>query len=455
MKGQTAEVSGTGVVIEGKKVLTNAHLVKYATEIHVQARPGADKIEAKVAGVGSDVDLAVLSLKEEEFFQKKPALARAKLPRVQDSVTVYGFPVGGNDLSVTKGVVSRIDHFSFTGLGTCAFIQVSAAVNSGNSGGPAVVDNKMVGIVFSRMSEAEGIGYVIPNTEIDGFLERIRDGRYQPKPVDASGIEFQRLENAALRRMLKLDKKTQGILAMPPAQRDAEHPFKEFDIVTRIGSHPVNNEGMVRLPDESLVPFYALIPKLARDNAVPVTVVRGGRELALALPVTNRDKRLIRDLEGNKPTFFVHGPLVFSPVMAEAVSIYARLNPDLYGANSPMITRRYDRVQFPGEELVVVTSPMFAHKISKGYGDPVGKVVKDVNGVKIKNMRHLVETLRDCKDEYLRFRFAEDGSEILVFDRAEMNAATEEIMEENSIAHTRRGSPDMLRTWNKGKTPAP
>jgi hypothetical protein len=94
---------------------------------------------------------------------------------------------------------------------------------------------------------------------------------------------------------------------------------------------------------------------------------------------------------------------------------------------------------------------MFGHKIAKGYANPVGKVVADVNGVQIKNLRHLVETLRDCKDEYLTFRFADAWSELLVFDRQEMERATEEILEDNGISATRRGSADLLKAW-KAKT---
>ena len=125
------------------------------------------------------------------------------------------------------------------------------------------------------------------------------------------------------------------------------------------------------------------------------------------------------------------------------------MNPGLYTYGSPLIARRFDRVGFPGEELVVVTAPMFTHKITKGYGDPVGRVVKEVNGARIKNLRHLVETLRDCTDEYLTFRFADEWGDVLVFDRAEMDRATEEILEDNGIAASRRGSDDLLRVWKQ------
>jgi hypothetical protein len=83
----------------------------------------------------------------------------------------------------------------------------------------------------------------------------------------------------------------------------------------------------------------------------------------------------------------------------------------------------------------------------------VGRVVKEVNGVRVKNLVHLVETIRDSTDTYLKFLFADEGSEVLVFDRKEMNRVTEEIMEENGIAPTRRGSEEALKAWNKGAPP--
>jgi S1-C subfamily serine protease len=136
-KGDPVEAAGTGVVIEGKRILTNAHLVRYATEVSVQERPGADKIEAEVAGAGADVDLAVLTLKDDALFKRRPALPTSTaIPKPQDAVTVYGFPVGGEDLSVTKGVVSRVGFIPYAPLRPGPVIQVSAAVNPASAAFP-------------------------------------------------------------------------------------------------------------------------------------------------------------------------------------------------------------------------------------------------------------------------------------------------------------------------------
>ena len=95
----------------------------------------------------------------------------------------------------------------------------------------------------------------------------------------------------------------------------------------------------------------------------------------------------------------------------------------------------------------MVTAPLLRTRMTKGYADPFGQVVSDVNGTKIKNLAHLVELIRTSKDEYLTFRFAEDYTETLVFRREAMLQATEPLMSENGIP--RRGSDDVLAVWNR------
>jgi len=90
---------------------------------------------------------------------------------------------------------------------------------------------------------------------------------------------------------------------------------------------------------------------------------------------------------------------------------------------------------------------MFPHKIGKGYSNPLAKVVKDVNGVKIKNLKHLVETLRDSKDKYVSITFDDRNSETIVFDRQEVLKATDEILSDNSVRQ--QASDDIAPIWSK------
>lgn len=90
---------------------------------------------------------------------------------------------------------------------------------------------------------------------------------------------------------------------------------------------------------------------------------------------------------------------------------------------------------------MAVTRPLLSHRVALGYDDPVGQV-ESVNGVTIRNLWHLVQVLRDTREEYVTFRFAEDHVETLVFPRKELEAARAEVMAENGIP--RRGSPELM-----------
>jgi hypothetical protein len=114
--------------------------------------------------------------------------------------------------------------------------------------------------------------------------------------------------------------------------------------------------------------------------------------------------------------------------------------------SNPLMTRVLEAPAFAGEELVVVASPFFPHKLAAGYSSAFGNVVKSVNGVPIKNLQHLVEVLRDSRDEFIRFEFARKGAECPVFPRKEMEAATEGLLTDNGIRT--QGSPDLMKVWN-------
>jgi S1-C subfamily serine protease len=441
-KQNPIEVMGSGVVIDRNRILTNAHLVLYADEVSVQGGQGGDRVEAKVAAIGPGIDLAVLKLEDGIFFVRRPPIRQAsKLPEITSRVAVLGFPVGGATLSTTQGTVARIEYDTYETGAAGLRIQVDAAIKPGNSGGPAVVDGKMIGIVSSH---AENIGYIIPNQEIDDFLADVADGHYEGK--SSVFDQFQTLENEALRGKLGLAKDVRGLLVREPRRRDPAYPLKEFDIMTRIGTHAIDNEGMIQAEENLRLSFLSQVPKLVHDGTVPVSVLRAGQSLTIALPVSREPDRLLRDYAGRYPSYFVCGPLVFSPVYQEAATFYFQYNPMLVGRNSPLTTRRSDRARFPGEELVVVTAPLLRTRMTKGYADPFGQVVSEVNGTKVKNLAHLVDLIRSCKDEYLTFRFAEDYAETLVLRRQVMLEATASLMSENGIP--RRGSDDVLAVWS-------
>ena len=448
------EVTGSGVVIEGKRILTNAHVVLYASQIQIQANQAGDKLSAKVESIAPGIDLAVLKLDDESFFDSHPALPRATtMPNVKDPVMVYGYPTGGTNLSITKGIISRIDFAAYNFPTAGLRIQIDAAINPGNSGGPAVVGDQMIGLAFSRLGGgAENIGYIIPCEEIDLFLKDVADGHYDGKP----GIydEFQTLENPALRAFLKLPASVHGIVVRAPYSDEPAYPLKAWDVITKIGDTPVDDQGMVREGADLRLNFTYLVQKIAANGHVPLTIVRAGKEEAVELPVAAERPRLLPFLYGTYPSYFIYGPLVFSNASENFVAFMTGL-PQGRGAvveralselGNPMITRRGDKPSFPGEQLVVIPSPFFPNRLITGYSNPGGRIVKTVNGIAIKNLQHLVEVLRDCKDEFITIEFAGRGAESLVLPRKESQQATDDVLGDNGIRS--QGSPDTMEVWN-------
>jgi S1-C subfamily serine protease len=452
-KQSPAELVGSGVVIEGKRILSAAHVVLYASQVQIEANEAGDKITATVAGISPETDLAVLKLDDETFFDSHPPLARARqLPDIKDAVMVYGFPTGGTSMSITKGIVSRIEFSRFNYGASGLRIQVDAAINPGNSGGPAVVGDKMVGLAFAHLSRAENISYIIPCEDIELFLKKMVDGKYHGRP--SVNFRAQALQNSALRSFLKVDKAVHGVVVQAVGAVPADDPLRKWDIITRIGDTEIDDEAMIKLPGGLRVAFTYLIEQLATNGTVPMTVLRSGERLQLQIPVLTSPEFVVPFLKGSYPSYFVYGPLVFCDASQDLLAdlIYGRAaafwTGRLLDQANPVLRECDEFADSEGKRLVVVTS-FFPHKLSRGYDDPTAEVVKTINGAPIRNLGQLVQVLRDCKDEFITVDFDGHFTDTLIFSRAEMLANTDDILTDNSVRS--QGSPDMMAIWNAKK----
>ena len=455
-KNRPQQVKGSGVVIEGKRILTNAHVVRYASQIYVQPNQSADRSPAHVEAVTPSMDLAVLKLDDESFFDKRGTFPFAEeLPRVKDSINVYGYPTGGSELSVTQGIVSRIEYTDYYYQARGLRIQVDAALNFGNSGGPAVSDGKLVGLVFSLIQNAQNIGYLIPVEEIQLFLADIADGKYDGKPQLYDFL--QTVENEALRQKLGLPAGVNGVMVTEPYRQDAGYPLKEWDVITQIGKIPIDSDGKVAVRYDLRVSALYLVQKLANNGYIDITVFREGELKPMKAPVQSHRELVMPYLLNGRPRYFILGPLVFSQATQEYVERASAQRPlPASQQNSPLVTRRYDKPRFSGEELVVVTSPLFPHRITKGYDDPERLVLSEVNGHRVRSLQHLVQLLRDDTQSQTILKFAKASRrshETMVFNRAELLESTANIIEENGIRYPY--SKDLRPFWEKSLTEMP
>jgi hypothetical protein len=326
-------------------------------------------------------------------------------------------------------------------------IQIDAAINPGNSGGPAVAGDSMIGLAFSALNNAQNIGYIIPNEEIDLFLQDIADGRYDGKP--ALFDDLQTLENPALRRYLKIDPTVHGIVVRRPFAGVTSNPLKEWDVITQIGDTPIDDQGMIHIAGDLRVGFRYQLQKIASGSGAPLTIVRAGQTMKVSVHTLTERPMLVPELKGEYPPYFIYGPLVFSVAtgsFVNALAQNAQMLATLGFIGSPLMTQRGALPTPAREELVVVASPFFPHKLSQGYNVPFSTVVESVNGTPVRSLQHLVALLRDLKDDYVVFRFEQRGGEALIFPRKEMVAATEEILTDNGVRA--QGSAQVMAVWN-------
>lgn len=454
-KREAQESTGTGAVVswEGRTlILTNAHVVSYATQVDVQGYQQADKIPAKVVAFAKEMDLALVEIKDkaqaDAFFKDRPPIPLADgLPAVKDAVNAYGYPLGGEELSVTRGIVSRVEVANYN-LGAIGLrVQVDAAVNPGNSGGPVIVDGKVAGVVFSGIPSAQNIGYVIPITEVKTFLAHSKSGTYQPKWRLAGDPDLQTLENKALRAKLGLAPGQGGIMVDPAGNPVKMAPFKPWDVICAIGDHKVDDEGNATIAPNLRGGFAYFVDELAQSGkgAIPVTVLREGKEVKLDVPVTRNRAMLAPRLAPTNayPRYFIHGPLCFGQGTEELAGfLLGKGGPQFTLSGNPLISRFMDAPAKEGEEIVIVTSPTFDHPIAKGYGQVIFRAVDSVNDVKITSLRQMATVLRDLKDPFVTIKFHDrHGAETLVFKREEMAGSTKQILEDNGIRY--RASADL------------
>ena len=175
------------------------------------------------------------------------------IPELESTVSAYGYPLGGERMSVTTGIVSRIDFqlYTHSGIDQHLAIQISAQINPGNSGGPVMQNAKVVGVAFQGYSGdvAQGVAYMIPDAGHSTFFERHQDGHYD-KYVDL-GITYAKLQNPAQRHFLGLKDDDRGALVETViAAGPSAKTLQSGDVLLAIDDHPIASDGSVELEGE-------------------------------------------------------------------------------------------------------------------------------------------------------------------------------------------------------------
>jgi S1-C subfamily serine protease len=307
-------VSGSGFVIAGRRILTNAHVVSDATFIQVRRYGESERVPARVLFVSHDADLALLTVDAPGFFDDVTPLPMGGLPELQQEVLVLGFPSGGDTLSITRSVVSRIEHQSYAHSGTeLLAAQIDSAVNHGNSGGPVLAGGAAVGVAMQVRSGSDNIAYMIPTPVIHHFLADVEDERCDGVPRVA--FSWQRLEAAGLRHKYALPPSRTGVLVLEATPgTSAAEVLREGDVLLSIDGEPIAADGTIQFRANERTALSFLVQRRQVGGRADLELLRDGETVAAELRLDGRvgDGRLVPGpLHGERPSYFIYGGLAF------------------------------------------------------------------------------------------------------------------------------------------------
>jgi serine protease Do/serine protease DegQ len=240
--------AGSGVIVDAKNgyIVTNAHVVKNATEITVTLM---DDVELKAEVVGADErsDVAVVRVKDAALPAEMHLADSSKL-QVGDFVIAIGNPFGLQH-TVTSGIVSALGRTGISRDGLEDFIQTDAAINPGNSGGALVgLDGDLVGInsvILSQSGGNIGIGFAIPSNMVRSVMEQlIESGQVNRGQLGVVTITL----TPEFKKSLALPDDAQGALVTQVAEGSAaaRAGIEVSDLINSVRGQPIKTNSELR-----------------------------------------------------------------------------------------------------------------------------------------------------------------------------------------------------------------
>lgn len=410
-----SQSTGSGSLISGQRILTNAHVVADASYVQVQRHNDPQRYVAEVLFVSHASDLALLTVSDQAFFEGMEPLELGGLPEPHTEVNVFGFPVGGRTLSITRGILSRVEHQVYAHSGEYLLAgQIDAAINPGNSGGPVVVDGRIAGVVMQSAGggRTESLGYFVPPDIIRHMLADASNESYDGFPD--LGFRTQELESPAAREAFGLSEDQNGVLVIKVFENSpAWGQIRENDVLVEIDGVNVANDGSIQLNEDVQTNYKHAIDMRQIGEQIGLTVAREGVEESLSLMARRREDSytLVRpETFDQTPEYRIYGGIVFVPL---SMNLIKRWGGD-WARNAPVdFLNARQQWATPERREAVVALQVLASDVNLGYHDLRNWVVHTVNGVQVQDFRHFATLLRDTEAEYVTFS-NESGHQVVV-----------------------------------------
>jgi S1-C subfamily serine protease len=408
-----------------KFILTNAHCVQNSSFIECIKPEYSRSYSMSIYDICAELDLALLEPvyergDEEDFWDNLEPILVKNNDIYEGSVFVVGFPQGGANPSITRGIISRYIYMLYNNSIPNVAIQIDAAINPGNSGGPVFdEENNVVGIAFSHNAGVQNVCYIIPASLILRYISDItKNGRSDG--ICDLGIEFDSLENIYIRNYILPDEfpKNIGIIIKDvDVSGTCSSTLIREDILYRIDDEYIDQNGMI-LVNNNRVPYWYLIRLKQVGDSVTIHYVRKRKQEKISIVLKRITKLRVPKMDSDiNNQYYIFGGLVFQNLSFPYIFDGKINNPSFPQKKSNLLKYTETNHETPDDEIVIL-SEIFPSKYNSGYRQNNVRLMKinDINICSLRQVYQICETLpKPIGDiKYIKFEF--DNNSIVILN---------------------------------------
>lgn len=382
-------------------LITNFHVVTEVSTSEIQLPiMGKDRLDVRVVGVCPERDLALLKLTDEALARARKVLGGGipylelgdsdALVRGQE-VTTLGYPLGQESLKSSQGIVSGREE-----LGGESYIQITAALNPGNSGGPSLnAEGKVIGINTAIIPQAQNIGYIIPISEVKQIIKALFFVKLLRRPVLGCELNY---GSDDLRDFLGNPKPGGIYIAQVfPYGFFAQAGVREGDMLYAVNDYQLDFYGETKVSwDEGKIGLSSLLNRIDVGDKVSLVLYRAGKRIETHFMFSANEPFPIHMCypEYEKISYEIIAGMIIMPLTLNHVNQLEEID-STYS--------RFRNMRYQGEPKLVVTY-IFSHSPADQSRilNP-GDIIAEVNGVPVQTLEEFRQQVQQPGD-YICFK---------------------------------------------------
>ncbi len=374
-------------------ILTNAHAVSMAQSIKVSNGREKRRYEVKLLAVFDSADFAVLQMEPEDLkiYESRNGkivpleLGDSDVLRVGDKVLGWGYPLGGERISKSEqGEISRIEVNRYIySQDAWLMVQASLQQNRGNSGGPVIKDEKVVGISFQGMTQGDRINYFIPINLVKNIFPFLRDQKKVPRWRMFVQYMFPRLSE-----YYDLGAEQGGVLLayIIPGGGPYNFGLRSKDILLAIDGHEIDNFGEISFKTlGQKILFTEILNRKFVGDPLSIKVLRDGKPMEIHGKYTESLPKLVPRIF-TPANYFVYCGMGFVELTLNCIENLGKSGDNFRARYADILPKE------PYQKIVIIS------EIFPEYGlvdtTPYLERVKKINGEEVRNIEELYEKIQ-------------------------------------------------------------